>query len=100
MTRSRGPLTPRNTTLSSNSNRAPTTMRPPNRGATTSGPSAFDVVNRAIGLRIATRERNMVRVYLLTQKTPLMSKVRKRSKKQTLTTMEMSRKNLLPEMKV
>jgi hypothetical protein len=30
------------------------------------GPSAFDVVNQAIGLRIAARGRNMVRIYLLT----------------------------------
>jgi hypothetical protein len=100
MTRSSGLLTPQNTTLSSNSNRTPTTTRPPNRGATTSGPSAFDVVNWVIGLQIAARERNMVRVYLLTQETPLKSKVRKRSKKQPSTTMGMLRKNLLLEMMV
>jgi hypothetical protein len=61
------------------------------------GLSAFDVANWATKLRIAARERNMVRVYLLTWETPSMSKVRKRSKKQPSTSMGMSRKNLLLE---
>ena len=40
-TQSNGPLTPRNTTQSTNPNRAPITTGPPNRGATTSGPKSF-----------------------------------------------------------
>jgi hypothetical protein len=54
------------------------------------------VANRAIELRIALKERNMVKVYLLTRETPSMSKVKKKSKKQPLTTTETLRKNLLP----
>jgi hypothetical protein len=60
------------------------------------GLSAFDVANRAIELWIAAMERNIVRVYLLTRETSLMSKVKKKSKKQPSTTTRTSRKNLLP----
>ena len=60
------------------------------------GLSVLNVVSRATELRIATRERNMERVYLLTQETPSMSKVKKKSKKQPSTTTETLKKNLLP----
>jgi hypothetical protein len=39
--RSNWPFTPQNTTQSTNPNRAPITMGPPNRGATTNGPKCF-----------------------------------------------------------
>jgi hypothetical protein len=50
------------------------------------GLSVLNMANRATELWIASREKNMERVYLLTLKTPSMSKVMKKSKKQPSTT--------------
>jgi hypothetical protein len=61
------------------------------------GLSALNVVNWAIELQIAVRERNMKRVYLLTRETPSMSKVTKKSKKQPSMTTGMLKKNLFLE---
>jgi hypothetical protein len=41
MTRYNGPFTPRNTTQSTNPNRIPITIRPPNRSTTMNGPKCF-----------------------------------------------------------
>jgi hypothetical protein len=61
------------------------------------GLNVLNVVNRATKLRIAAKERNMERVYLLTRETPSMSKVMKKSKNQPSTTTGTLKKNLLPE---
>jgi hypothetical protein len=61
------------------------------------GLNALSVVNWAIELRIAAREINMERVYLLTWETPSMSKAMKKSNMQPSTTTGTWKKNSLPE---
>ena len=51
MTQYNGPFTPRNTTQSTNPNRASFTIGPPNQGTTTNGPKCFK--NGELGHRIA-----------------------------------------------
>jgi hypothetical protein len=61
------------------------------------GLSALSVVNQVTELRIAAREINMERVYLLTRETPSISKAMKKSNKQPSTTTGKLMKNSLPE---